>query len=64
MENYEYQCAQCGSNAVETKMWVNPNDMGRTEPMQFISEDEEDCWCRDCDDHRKIEYVPIKTLQT
>jgi hypothetical protein len=59
-KEYEYQCAECGCNSVEMKMWVNPNDTNRTEPFQNMPTDAEECWCRNCDDHRELIYNPKK----
>ncbi len=53
-KNHEYQCAECGSNAVEAKMWVRLN--AEHELRQDMPEGEEECWCIDCDDHRELIY--------
>ena len=66
MKKYEHRCAECGCTGVEMKMWVNPNLIFMHEQYQDWPTDEDECWCRDCDSHRKLDYVelpnPVKHL--
>lgn len=50
-------CEECGSTDVEMKMWVNPN----TEEIGgdcSSRKEEEDCWCKECEDHVKLLTLP------
>ena len=60
MEIHEYKCSTCGGSNVEMKGWIKPNYMNQTSEFQPISQDPEDTWCNDCEDHTGLNYEPIK----
>ena len=53
------RCPQCGSLNVQIKAWVKPNK--DNECIEPISEEEDDCWCDECQEHVELEYVPEGT---
>ena len=54
-ETTKYVCKECGSSNVEKKAWVNPNNDNCF--IDYISNDEDDCWCHDCDGHQELKPV-------
>ena len=46
-------CAYCGSSNVEMTMWVNPNT-GENSGQSSGRFEEEDCWCKDCEEHVRL----------
>ena len=51
---YVHVCEECGSDDVETRMWMNLKT-GHSEP---ISNDLEDNWCNRCEDHVSLMLIP------
>ena len=51
-------CSNCGGQNVQTKTWRNPNSGELGEP---ISNEENDNWCEDCDEHHPLipKEVPL-----
>lgn len=50
-------CSECGSNDVEIKMWVNPNTDEIGDECN-TSLEEEDCWCKNCEEHVDLLTLP------
>lgn len=44
-------CSECGTDNVSSKAWANPNT---DEIEDYVSGEEEDNWCEDCNDHRRL----------
>ena len=61
MSEIIYVCENCGSHDVQTKMWVDVNDSNIIDGYASDLSEEEDNWCRHCEDHYKIitqsEYI-------
>lgn len=49
-------CANCNSDNVELKHWVNAN----TNEVGACTEDEEDTWCNDCETHGGVYAAELK----
>lgn len=51
-------CPRCGSDNVQHKRWINPNN--NEERDSDI--EEEDCWCDDCETHNVLitKDIPVK----
>ena len=47
----KYTCEKCGGDNVQVKAWVNPNT---NEIIETMSDEVEDCWCEDCEEHIEI----------
>ncbi len=47
--NSKCVCSECGSEHIKVKMWINPNadPLLDDEPQEWV-EDDEECWCQDC----------------
>ncbi|HPC10137.1 MAG TPA: hypothetical protein PLN85_03600 [archaeon] len=56
MENTILVCSECGSEDIEVKTWVNPNT---NEIGDVVSNEEEDCWCNDCQEHCTLKLKTI-----
>ena len=50
-----YRCADCGSENVEQKAWIDLNTEMACDSCS--NGDMEDNWCRDCMEHCKIKYT-------
>ena len=50
-------CSVCGSNNIETKMWVNPNTRIISDACSY-PEEEEDNWCHICEEHTELMTLP------
>lgn len=48
-----WYCPECGSQNVELKQWVLPNDMDS--PAGNENLDRSDKWCRNCEEHTELE---------
>jgi hypothetical protein len=57
MKNFIYYCSNCGGTNVQRKVWVNPNT---NELGESISNDQEDCWCNDCQKQYDLDVIPNK----
>lgn len=42
----KYVCNVCGSEDIEVKAWVKPND--NDEVVEWCEDDIPDCYCNDC----------------
>lgn len=49
-----YICKNCNSSNIETKAWINPNDHKVTDKCDDMYDDNDYCWCNDCDDHTTV----------
>ena len=47
------KCTQCGGTNVQSKAWVSPNENDKF--VDYISEEIEDCFCDDCDEHVNLD---------
>ncbi len=48
-----FVCTECGSEDVEIRQWVQPNEGDK--PAGNDSLYKEDCWCNDCGGHTNLE---------
>lgn len=52
-DNDPYVCSNCGSINVENKVWVNANT-GVISGGILDEDDDNDCWCDDCQEHHEL----------
>ena len=50
-------CSECGSDNVETRQWLNL----KTDRAESISNDVEDNWCNECQEHVELLIEIIKS---
>ena len=46
-------CKVCGGLNVERKVWADANT---DEVLEDVSDNDEDTWCRDCEDHTGLMF--------
>lgn len=47
-------CEECGSDEVQQKVWMNPNNSSEYEHIETT--DDEDNWCKKCNNHVQLVY--------
>ncbi|MDR2005337.1 MAG: hypothetical protein LBQ74_20125 [Prevotella sp.] len=52
-----YKCSECGSENVEIRQWVLPNQGDKLAGNDCP--EREDCWCNDCQEHYKLDVVQV-----
>jgi hypothetical protein len=50
-------CKRCKGKNIETKVWADANDSIVLDSCTNGLSEEEDNWCRDCEDHVEFKYV-------
>ncbi len=55
MEKEVYVCSECGSEDVEIRQWVKPNENDKLAGNDCP--EEEDCWCNDCQEHYSLDII-------
>jgi len=50
-----YVCQDCKGENVEARAWVDLNIDNAT--PDYITMDDSDTWCRDCEEHTGVEFV-------
>lgn len=53
----KWVCSNCGSDDVEIQAWINANTNEVT--SIGVGNDEDDCWCNNCEDHYSLELIEI-----
>ena len=54
-ESNRLVCADCGSEDVQVRAWVNPNlSVLSNDDLEFDPNESEDTWCNDCEEHSGI----------
>lgn len=53
-----FTCSECGGMNVETKMWVNPNDLSLIDNYQEY--DHSDAYCKDCEERVELVCAAVK----
>ena len=58
-EDSNYYCSKCDGIRLQVLGWVRLNDDNEvtTEDLRTDSEDEEDWWCLDCEEHTKAVHA-------
>jgi len=56
-----YVCQHCYSDNVELQMWVNANTKELS--TEVDSDDDDECWCNDCQQHGELTKVEIPYLR-
>jgi len=64
--NGKWTCSKCGSNDVEVKLWINPNNSQINDDIELVAEE---LWCNQCDEQCELlinidgeEYKASETL--
>lgn len=57
-----YVCPECGSDDVEIRQWIKPNEGDKPSGNDCL--DSEDCWCNNCEGHNKLEIKDINSSKT
>lgn len=52
---YIYTCSECGSEDVEMRLWVRPNDGDKLAGNDCP--ESEDCWCNECQAHYSLDIT-------
>jgi hypothetical protein len=50
-------CTRCGSDDVQMKAWVKPNECDAYADECGCKNEESDCWCESCQEHVQLEYI-------
>ena len=60
-EDYKFVCSECKGENVEQRHWV---DVNTDKVLSSCYEgDDDDNWCRDCEEHVSFDVVKVKKVK-
>lgn len=54
-------CSKCSGSKIQIKAWVDANTY---EVIDVMTEDQEDTWCEDCQEHNGVTSIDTDHIQT